>query len=227
MPVSKNPQHVFNKTVSDIVDELFNIQLSKYVNIKEMIDSSIRNKIIVSEKTYHPGNTRPKIKVANNQRNIINNLIILQGIFTYKDVKKIIESNNVRKEKAKFLQYLLYEGLTITEVSLIHENANTFFELLLGDDSLYDVRLPLPFDNLPQIAIPEMESVLQALAVKNLSFSTSNSMLAYYLNGELGKAWEVSKDTDFEEELLQSLKFMIQKEYHDSIEFNLLLDSLR
>ena len=227
MPVSKNPQHVFNKTVSDIVDELFNIQLSKYVNIKEMIDSSIRNKIIVSEKTYHPGNTRPKIKVANNQRNIINNLIILQGIFTYKDVKKIIESNNVRKEKAKFLQYLLYEGLTITEVSLIHENANKFFELLLGDDSLYDVRLPLPFDNLPQIAIPEMESVLQALAVKNLSFSTSNSMLAYYLNGELDKAWEVSKDTSFEEELLQSLKFMIQKEYHDNIEFNLLLDSLR
>ncbi|TOP04209.1 hypothetical protein CGH23_23885, partial [Vibrio parahaemolyticus] len=79
---------------------------------------------------------------------------------------------------------------------------------------------------LPQLSIGNITSVMQALLAQSAVLSDGETMMLYYLNGDLEKAYEAASSLQTEHPVLSKYQSLISQQYLEANEFDNLLDDL-
>ena len=158
------------------------------------------------------------------------NAVLLQGLFPEpKVVIKLFTCLTERRTYAQLARELLLEPKSVAGLILVHKSLLDFLALLDSDVDLKTHKLANPFpDALPQIGLAHYGgNLLRALATQTASLSMSDSMMLYYLSGELEKAYTCASALVSDNALLQQYRALIMREYQQAKEFDDLLDFLR
>jgi len=157
------------------------------------------------------------------------NAIILQGLFGAPKVAiTLIRDSSERQAHADWARQLFLNRQSVAGLGLLRQEMTILLDQLVTVD-LRREKLPNPFvDALPQMAFgPHQGSLLKTLASQTAALSVGDSMMTYYLNGELALAYERAINIATDNALLLKYRDLIVGEYHNAKEFDDLLDFLR
>lgn len=211
------------------IQYLFSIELSKHKGFKDLVYPLVRSKdfLKVKEEPMGIGSTKNNLLIAPESLNKFHNAVLLQGVFANsKKVKDIFTNEEKRIKAAEFLEIIFRDRYSVLGISLQAPALTKLIQQLKSDASLSEIRLENPFKELPQLSLNGMTSVMQALLAQSAALSIDDSMMLYFLNGELEKAYQASCQQQPEGELLKKYHALIQKQYHDANEFDNFLDNL-
>lgn len=181
-----------------------------------------------SQVGYHD-DTRNSVRIDPNDRTLLWNAILLQGVFGEpKAVVAILSDPAKRREYAEWARAVFLDRQSVVGLGLLREELFGFLERLPLAD-LRCERLANPFaDALPQMGLgPHGSNLLKTLAVQTAALSIGDSMMAHYLNGDLQEAYEAACAVSTDNPVLLRYRDRILAEYQEAKEFDDLLDSLR
>jgi len=212
-------------SVALAIEQLFGIKLSRHEGLKNKVNSLMRNGLIVySDQLIVQRKSR---EVPRNQMTTLHNAVIIQSLLPDpKKVKRVFEDQTFRHDMARLFGALLLERRSIVDISLLKPEVTRFLEILSSDKGLRVVRLVNPFETLPQLVLDGPLDLIQAMLAQNSSLSNGDAMMAYYLKGELGEAWEAARGMKTDDSRLLQYRDLIEREYADAKEFDDLLDFL-
>jgi len=216
-------------TIPNAIRMLFSIELSEHKEFKDLVYPLVRSKgfLKVIRKKMSLESKKDHLLISTESLDKFYNAVLLQGFFAdSKKVKDIFTDKEKRMRAAEFLELIFYNRQSILGVGMQADTVRKLILQLKSDISLTDIRLENPFSELPQLSLNGMTSVMQALLAQSAALSNDESMMAYFLNGELQKAYDVSCSHQPQEAMLMKYHALIQKQYHDAKEFDDFLDNL-
>ncbi len=219
-----------DQTQAVMIKSLFGFELSKYKQVKAALDSLVKSNVIKHTKEKLGGGigSRSRILINIDQKNLMFNIVILQGIFSNtKDITKILDDKTYRKKMAEFAKLILIDKQSVVGVALLKLETLRFIKAFSSDLDLTQHRLPNPFEQLPQLALEGGISVMQALLAQSVSLASGDTMMAHYFNDDIEKAWLIAKSIQVEDAQLQSYISLIERKYQEAKEFDKLLDFLQ
>ncbi|EPT9499742.1 hypothetical protein ACVTP5_000894 [Vibrio parahaemolyticus] len=213
----------------DAIRKLFSVELSEHKSFKDLVYPLVRSKgfLIVNKEQMGIGSEKNHLLIARESLNKFHNAVLLQGFFAdSKRVKAIFTDSGKRMEAAEFLNVILAGRQSIIGVGIQSEALEQFINIMKSSVSLSENRLPNPFYELPQLSIGNITSVMQALLAQSAVLSDGETMMLYYLNGDLEKAYEVASSLQTEHPVLSKYQSLISQQYLEANEFDNLLDDL-
>ncbi|MDW2253330.1 hypothetical protein [Vibrio sp. 1569] len=213
----------------DAIRTLFSVELSEHKSFKDLVYPLVRSKgfLIVNKEQMGIGSEKNHLLIARESLNKFHNAVLLQGFFAdSKRVKAIFTDSNKRMEAAEFLNVILAGRQSIIGVGIQSEELEQFINIMKSSVSLSENRLPNPFYELPQLSIGNITSVMQALLAQSAVLSDGETMMLYYLNGDLQKAYNAASSLQTEHPVLSKYQSLITKHYLEANEFDKLLDDL-
>ena len=228
--MDKVPAPLDAQPVAQCMETLFGIKLAKYPELKNAINSMIRNGLIESVKTPPEGgkDSRGKVFIPKDQLTVLYNATLLHGVFSNAgQVKKIFTEEAVRVEVSQWLSELLIHRHSVVGVGLYPREVSDFINTLTGNADLRTHRLPNPFVELPQLSLGSFTSVMQGLLAQAASLSPGDSMMSAFLEGELEQAWKQAKKLQTDNSLLLKYQALIVSAYEEADDFDKTLDSFR
>ncbi|WP_143870666.1 hypothetical protein [Catenovulum sediminis] len=213
----------------DAIRKLFSVELSEHKSFKDLVYPLVRSKgfLIVNKVQMGIGSEKNHLLIARKSLNKFHNAVLLQGFFAdSKRVKAIFGDSGKRMEAAEFLNVMLAGRQSIIGVGIQSEALDQFISIMKSKVSLSKNRLPNPFYELPQLSIGNITSVMQTLLAQSAVLSDGETMMLYYLNGELEKAYEAASLLQTEHPVLSKYQSMITQQYIEANEFDNLLDDL-
>ncbi|WP_318140376.1 hypothetical protein [Vibrio sp. 1579] len=208
---------------------MFSVELSEQKSFKDLVYPLVRSKgfLIVNKEQMGIGSEKNHLLIARESLNKFHNAVLLQGFFAdSKRVKAIFTDSNKRMEAAEFLNVILAGRQSIIGVGIQSEELEQFINIMKSSVSLSENRLPNPFYELPQLSIGNITSVMQALLAQSAVLSDGETMMLYYLNGDLQKAYNAASSLQTEHPVLSKYQSLITKHYLEANEFDKLLDDL-
>jgi hypothetical protein len=213
----------------EAIRRLFSIELSKNKEFKDLVYPLVRSKdfLIIKKKSMSLGSKKHHFLIAPESFDKLYNAVLLQGFFAdSKKIKDIFTKKESRIKAADFLEFIFNGRQLVLGIELQNQALTELILQLRSVTSLSDMRLKNPFRELPQLSLNGMTSVMQVLLAQSAVLSTDESMMIYYLNDELEKAYEISCQQQPKDAVLKKYHALIQKHYHDANEFDKLLDNL-
>ncbi|HAS6902105.1 TPA: hypothetical protein I7286_18930 [Vibrio parahaemolyticus] len=213
----------------DAIRKLFSVELSEHKSFKDLVYPLVRSKgfLIVNKEQMGIGSEKNHLIIARESLNKFHNAVLLQGFFAdSKRVKAIFTDSGKRMEAAEFLNVILAGRQSIIGVGIQSEALEQFINIMKSSVSLSENRLPNPFYELPQLSIGNITSVMQALLAQSAVLSDGETMMLYYLNGDLEKAYEAASSLQTEHPVLSKYQSLICQQYLEANEFDNLLDDL-
>ncbi|HHC6596566.1 TPA: hypothetical protein ACN35L_001040 [Vibrio parahaemolyticus] len=213
----------------DAIRKLFSVELSEHKSFKDLVYPLVRSKgfLIVNKEQMGIGSEKNHLLIARESLNKFHNAVLLQGFFAdSKRVKAIFTDRGKRMEAAEFLNVILAGRQSIIGVGIQSEALEQFINIMKSSVSLSENRLPNPFYELPQLSIGNITSVMQALLAQSAVLSDGETMMLYYLNGDLEKAYEAASSLQTEHPVLSKYQSLISQQYLEANEFDNLLDDL-
>ncbi|WP_313506194.1 hypothetical protein [Stutzerimonas kunmingensis] len=171
-----------------------------------------------------------KLSVTSADAICLVNAVLLQGIFSEpKVIIKLITDPAERRQHATIAKSLLLDRQSVAGLGLVRPELALFLDLLCSDADLRLKRLPNPFaDALPQMGLgPKSGSLLKTLAIQTAVLSLADSMMAYYLDGEIEKAWGAALRVETDNPLLLKYRALILRQHQEAVAFDALLDDWR
>ena len=216
-------------TIPEAIDLLFWIKLSKNRKIKDCLDNFTREKsgFIPVHRDMVTHNDR--ITIHRDQLTTLHNAVVLQGLFgETRTVRRLLTNNKpaFRKQMAEFAEIILLGRNTLMGISLLSTETLKFIDVLGSDADLTQVRLKNPFETLPQIVLKSGTNIIQAFLAQTAALSSSDSMMAHYLAGDIEKAWQAAQHISTDNDIVNKYKLLINKEYKQASEFDDLLNAL-
>lgn len=214
-------------TIPEAIQQIFSVDVAKEsLLLKNKANSLVRNGLIKvhKEKITHKYATY----LAEGQLLVLRNALIINAFFyDPKDVKKIFEDIEFRRECASTMRAILFGKNTITGISLNNALSQKLVDIIDSDTDLKAIELPNPFEVLPQVALGENSQLLYALLTQAAATSISDNILLAYLEGDLLKAKELADQLNENDKSAEFLKGVIDKAVRESAKFDDLLDFLR
>ncbi len=213
----------------DAIRKLFSVELSEHKSFKDLVYPLVRSKgfLIVNKEQMGIGSEKNHLLIARESLNKFYNAVLLQGFFAdSKRVKAIFTDSSKRMEAAEFLNVILAGRQSVIGVGIQSEALEQFINIMKSSVSLSENRLPNPFYELPQLSIGNITSVMQALLAQSAVLSNGETMMLYYLNGDLEKAYEAASSLQTEHPVLSKYQSLITQQYLEANEFDNLLDEL-
>ncbi|MDS1908749.1 hypothetical protein [Vibrio parahaemolyticus] len=213
----------------DAIRKLFSVELSEHKSFKDLVYPLVRSKgfLLVNKEQMGIGSEKNHLLIARESLNKFHNAVLLQGFFAdSKRVKAIFTDSGKRMEAAEFLNVILAGRQSIIGVGIQSEALEQFINIMKSSVSLSENRLPNPFYELPQLSIGNITSVMQALLAQSAVLSDGETMMLYYLNGDLEKAYEAASSLQTEHPVLSKYQSLISQQYLEANEFDNLLDDL-
>ncbi|EKO3608172.1 hypothetical protein ACXHQ9_14250 [Vibrio cincinnatiensis] len=213
----------------DAIRALFSVELSEYKSFKDLVYPLVRSKgfLIVHRESMGIGSEKNHLLIARESLNKFHNAVLLQGFFAdSKRVKAIFTDSYKRMEAAEFLNVTLAGRQSIIGVGIHSEKLDQFINIMKSDASLSETLLPNPFHELPQLSIGNVTSVMQTLLAQSAILTNGETMMLYYLNGDLQKAYEAASSLQTEHPVLSKYQSLITQKYLEANEFDNLLDDL-
>lgn len=172
-----------------------------------------------------------KRTIAPHERTCLVNAVLLQGVFAEpKIVIKLFTDAAIRANHAAWARTLLIDQQSQAGKGFIPSQLTSFLDILAGDCDLKTELLPNPFaDTLPQMGIgpAHCTSLLHLAAVQAAALSQGYIMMAYYLNGDIEKAYQTALEVKGEAPALEQYRDLIIRDYRDSKAVKALLDDWR
>jgi len=160
---------------------------------------------------------------------LIWNAIVLQGLFGVPKIAiMLIRDRSERQAYVDWARQLFLDRQSVAGLGLLRQEMIILLDRLANVD-LSKEKLTNPFaDALPQMGLgPHQGNLLKTLASQTAALSVGDSMMAHYLDGELGLAYERASRVVTDNVLLLKYRDLIISEYQDAKEFDDLLDFLR
>ncbi|HSH87296.1 MAG TPA: hypothetical protein VK958_08630 [Methylophilus sp.] len=210
-------------TVSQAIEKLFSIKLADYPKFKDEIHSLLRiknfieqdKKLIVQRETVH---------LYTDQLIKFHNAIILQAFFKPKIIISIFNDAQSREDASNAIELLIFDRHSILGVGLLSPEITRLLQTLRVDLDLTKEKLPNPFVQLPQLSLSGVTNIMKELLAQSAMLTLDESMVAYYLDGDLEKAFELAKACTANNNLVNKYKQRIISDYENAVEFEKTLD---
>jgi hypothetical protein len=160
---------------------------------------------------------------------LIWNAILLQGIFgTSKAAVMLIREVEQRQAYADWARTLFVDRQSVAGLGLLRQELVILLDQLVTADLRVD-KLPNPFaDALPQMGFgPHQGNLLKTLASQTAALSLGDSMMTYYLDGDLEQAHRAANEIATDNPLLLKYRALITRQYSEARDFDELLDFFR
>lgn len=219
------------------VGDALGIPLAKYPPLRNAVNTIARALekegliTVESSRVEFSSSDSFKRTIAPHDRICLLNAVLLQGVFAEpKIVIKLFTDSAMRISYAAWAKTLLIDQQSIAGQGFFPSRLTSFLEMLAGDGDLKTEPLPNPFsETLPQMGIGPVNStsLLQLLAVQAAVLSQGDSMMAYYLNGDLEKAYQAALLVKADAPALEQYRDLIIRDYRDAKAVAALLDDWR
>ncbi|MGF1749537.1 hypothetical protein [Vibrio cionasavignyae] len=213
----------------DAIRSLFHVELSKHKSFKDHVYPLIRSKgfLDVHRESMGSASDKNHLLVSRKSLDKLHNAVILQGFFSdTKRVKAIFTDQAKRLEAAQLLESLLLHRQSILGVSVSHQQIEELLSVLRSDTSLEENKLPNPFEELPQLSLNGLTSVMQALLAQSATLNQSDTMIGLYLEGNLDKAYQAAITTNSSHPVVKKYQETICRQYEHAKEFDNFLEEL-
>ncbi|WP_439147422.1 hypothetical protein [Vibrio sp.] len=214
----------------DAIWQLFKVRLSEHKAFKDLVYPLIRSKEFLNVRKEPMGIGSNKHHLLIDPDSLIKfyNAVLLQGFFSdSKRVKDIFTKPNKRLEAAEFLELIVSGKQSILGLGMQNEKLSLLIVQLRSDaPQLTEKKLPNPFNELPQLSLGGMTSVMQVLLAQSATLTQGETMMTHFLNDDLEKAYQTSLSLTANAPILLQYQAQIQKQYLEATEFDNLLDSL-
>ncbi|CAG9297560.1 hypothetical protein [Celerinatantimonas diazotrophica] len=221
----------------DAIEKLFNIKLSEYKQFKDLIYSFVRHRsqkkqsfLEVKKESQASPSASNKSDLLIHRSSLIKlyNAVILQAFFLEtKKVKLIFSSTEKRTQAADLIECILRNRQTILATKLQSNKVSQLIDLLRSENSLETNELPNPFEELPQLSLSQMTSLLQSLVAQSAVLSHDGSnMLLHFFNDDLEEAYQASLNVNSQLPIIKKYQSFIQNRYREAKEFDDTLDGL-
>ena len=213
----------------DAIRLFFSIELSEHKGFKDLVYPLVRSKgfLKVSREPMAIGSAKNNLLIAPESLNKFYNSVLLQGFFAdSKKIKDIFTDKEKRIKATELLKFIFSGRHSVLGIGIQTPAITKLIQQLESDLPLTEIRLENPFTELPQLSLNGMTSVMQALLAQSAALSNDESMIIYFLNGELQKAYQASCLKQPQDAVLRKYHALIQKQYCDAHEFDNFLDNL-
>ncbi len=165
--------------------------------------------------------------IAHESMDKLYNAVLLQGFFAdSKRVRSIFSDRKKRIEASEFLAVTLSGRQSVLGMALQSDALAQLITIMKSEVSLSEHRLPNPFNELPQLSINGVTSVMEALLAQSAVLTNGETMMVHFLHGELEKAYRAACLLEPEHPILAKYHSLIHQQYRQAKEFDNLLDDL-
>jgi|TARA_R110001592_G_scaffold332771_1_gene616330 hypothetical protein len=218
-------------TVAEAALKLFNIKLAQYPKFKDAINTLLKMKGFIQQedkpKKYDGDDHRYPTLILNDHLVKLHNAVLLQAFFKPREIKAIFERQQNRQDAADAIELIMINRQSILGVGLLAAEVVAFITMLRSDTDLSEEKLPNPFVELPQLSLNGVSNIMKELITQSAALSLGESMIVFYLNGDLEQAYSVASEMQSENVIVQKFKNKIITEYHQADEFDKTLDFLK
>jgi len=230
---------VINRSLSfqQAVGDALGIPLAKHPSLRNAVNTIARALekegliTVESSRVEFSSSDSFKRTIAPHDRICLLNAVLLQGVFAEpKIVIKLFTDSAMRITYSAWAKTLLIDQQSKAGQGFLPSRLIRFLDILAGDDDLKTELLPNPFaDTLPQMGIgpTHCTSLLHLAAVQAAALSQGYIMMAYYLNGDIEKAYQAALEVKGDAPALEQYRDLIIRDYRDSKAVKALLDDWR
>lgn len=224
-------------TMQEAVGDPLGIPLAKHPSLRNAVNTLVKALAkaeliaLQQERFEYSASDKKKLSLNVTNRTCLVNAVLLQGVFAEpKVVIKLFKDAVMRADHAAWARTLLIDQQSKAGQGFLPSQLTRFLDVLAGDYDLKTEPLPNPFaETLPQMGIgpANSKSLLHLIAVQAAVLSQGDSMMAYYLNGDLEKAYESALQVKADAPTLAQYRALVIRDYHDSKAVTALLDDWR
>ena len=214
----------------DAILTLFKIRLAEHKSFKDLVYPLVRSKgfVEVKKEPMPLGSTKHHLLIASSSLTKLYNAVLLQGFFAdSKRIKDIFAHPKKRIEAADFLEAVVMGRQSILAVG-IHSTALSELIVKLKSEhiDLSKDKLPNPFQELPQLSLNGVTSVMQALLAQSALLTQGESMVMHFFNQDIEKAYLAACSLGNTTPMLAQYQSHIKQKYLEAVEFDDLLTNL-
>lgn len=224
-------------TLQQAVGDPLGIPLAKHPTLRNAVNTLVKvlakaDLITLQQERFeYSASEKKRLSLNAVDRSCLVNAVLLQGVFAEpKIVIKLFTDSAIRASHAAWARTLLIDQQSQAGQGFLPSQMTRFLDMLAGDCDLKSEPLPNPFaDTLPQMGIgpAHCTSLLHLAAVQAAVLSQGDSMMAYYLNGDLEKAYQAALQVKGDAPALEQYRDLIIRDYRDSKAVKALLDDWR
>ena len=224
-------------TLQQAVGDPLGIPLAKHPTLRNAINTLVKvlakaDLITLHQERFeYSASEKKRLSLNAVDRSCLVNAVLLQGVFAEpKIVIKLFTDSAIRASHAAWARTLLIDQQSQAGQGFLPSQMTRFLDMLAGDCDLKREPLPNPFaDTLPQMGIgpAHCTSLMHLAAVQAAVLSQGDSMMAYYLNGDLEKAYQAALQVNGDAPALEQYRDLIIRDYRDSKAVKALLDDWR
>lgn len=224
-------------TLQQAVGDPLGIPLAKHPTLRNAVNTLVKvlakaDLITLQQERFeYSASEKKRLSLNAVDRSCLVNAVLLQGVFAEpKIVIKLFTDSAIRASHAAWARTLLIDQQSQAGQGFLPSQMTRFLDMLAGDCDLKSEPLPNPFaDTLPQMGIgpAHCTSLLHLAAVQAAVLSQGDSMMAYYLNGDLEKAYQAALQVNGDAPALEQYRDLIIRDYRDSKAVKALLDDWR
>jgi len=214
----------------DAIWKLFKVRLSEHKAFKDLVYPLIRSKefLNVRKEPMGIGSNKHHLLIAPDSLIKLYNAALLQGFFAdSKRIKDIFSHPKSRIEAADFLEKVVMGRQSILAVGI---QTTALSELVVKLKSehidLSKEELPNPFQELPQLSLNGVTSVMQALLAQSALLTQGESMVMHFFNQDIEKAYHAACSLGNTTPTLAQYQALIKQKYLEAVEFDDLLNNL-
>ena len=218
-------------TLAGAFHMLFRVDINRHEPVKHSLNSLIKSNLIGHTKTPigFAHDSRSRIWVHPDQMDTLNNAVLLHGLFwNTRTISKIFKDKRpfVYRHRMAEMSRMALASRQLG-IALLPREMEEFLDLLGSEADLKSVRLPNPFEVLPQLSPDREYGIIQQMLTQSALLSNADSMMLHYLNGDLQRAKDAAQSIDMDDPRLGPYRAMIEREYREASEFDELLDILK
>ncbi|WP_350597940.1 hypothetical protein [Pseudomonas sp. 65/3-MNA-CIBAN-0223] len=224
-------------TLQQAVGDPLGIPLAKHPTLRNAVNTLVKALgkaeliTLQQERFEYSASEKKRLSLNAVDRSCLVNAVLLQGVFAEpKIVIKLFTDAAIRANHAAWARTLLIDQQSQAGQGFLPSQLTRFLDMLAGDCDLTIEPLPNPFaDTLPQMGIgpAHCTSLMHLAAVQAAVLSQGDSMMAYYLNGDLEKAYQAALQVKSDAPALEQYRDLIIRDYRDSKAVKALLDDWR
>lgn len=224
-------------TLQQAVGDPLGIPLAKHPTLRNAVNTLVKALakaeliMLQQERFEYSSSEKKRLSLNASDRTCLVNAVLLQGVFAEpKVVVKLFNDAALRANYAAWAKTLLIDQQSQAGQGFLPSQLTRFLQILAGDSDLKKELLPNPFaDTLPQMGIgpASCTSLLHLAAVQAAALSQGYIMMAYYLNGDLEKAYQAALHVKGDAPALEQYRDLIIRDYRDSKSVKALLEDWR
>ncbi|MDP2505581.1 MULTISPECIES: hypothetical protein [unclassified Oceanobacter] len=212
------------KSIPETIRDLFGIDSAEESTVlKDKANSFRRNHLLKVIEKHRV--QRKIVYLVDGQEVVLFNALLLSSIFhDPKHVKKIFEDRKTRNEAATTIRSILLERSNVCGIALTSAAAQELVACLENETDLYSVKLPNPFEILPQIVFGKHTNLLNALFAQASVLDPLDSVLAAYVSGDIDKACYLANKIE-NQVMVKPFVDLIRKQNKERQRFSKLLEN--